>query len=83
MGVGEGGEMSLRKHIETQTDKAVLLEHLKICIYIHGISPVAQWERIGLPKQETQERWFLSLGWEDPREEEMATHSSVLSWSIP
>ena len=24
----------------------------------------------------------LSLGWEDPREEEMATHSSLLSWRI-
>ena len=24
-----------------------------------------------------------SLGWEDPREEEMATHSSILAWRIP
>ena len=24
-----------------------------------------------------------SLGWEDPLEEEMATHSSILSWEIP
>ena len=30
--------------------------------------------------QETQ-AW--SLGWEDPREEEMATHSSILVWKIP
>ena len=22
-------------------------------------------------------------GWEDPREEEMATHSSILAWRIP
>ena len=29
---------------------------------------------------ETQVR---SLGWEDPLEERMATHSSVLSWRIP
>ena len=29
--------------------------------------------------QETQVR---SLGWEDPQEEEMATHSSILSWKI-
>ena len=26
---------------------------------------------------------ILSLGWEDPLEEEMATHSSILVWSIP
>ena len=24
-----------------------------------------------------------SLGWEDPLEEEMVTHSSILSWNIP
>ena len=30
--------------------------------------------------QETQVR---SLGWEDPLEEKMATHSSILAWKIP
>ena len=30
-----------------------------------------------------QETWVLSLGREDPLEEEMATHSSVLAWRIP
>ena len=25
----------------------------------------------------------LSLGWEDPLEEEMAAHSSILAWEIP
>ena len=24
-----------------------------------------------------------SLGWEDPQEKEMATHSSILAWEIP
>ena len=33
--------------------------------------------------QEMQERQFWSLGQEDPLEEEMATHSSVLAWEIP
>ena len=27
--------------------------------------------------------WLQSLGWEDPLEEEMATHSSILAWEIP
>ena len=27
--------------------------------------------------------WVLSLGWEDPLEEEMETHSSILIWRIP
>ena len=26
-----------------------------------------------------QETWVQSLGWEDPQEEEMATHSSILA----
>ena len=26
---------------------------------------------------------FLSLGWEDPLEEGMATHSGILAWRIP
>ena len=29
------------------------------------------------------EAWILSLGWEDPLEEGMATHSSILAWRIP
>ena len=33
--------------------------------------------------QEMQETWVRSLGQEDPREEEMATHSSILAWKIP
>ena len=32
------------------------------------------------PMQETQVR---SLGWEDPLEKEMVTHSSILAWRIP
>ena len=27
--------------------------------------------------------WIRFLSWEDPLEEEKATHSSVLAWSIP
>ena len=29
------------------------------------------------------ETWIRSLGWEDPLEKEMATHSSTLAWKIP
>ena len=31
----------------------------------------------------TWETWVQSLGWEDPPEKEMATHSSILAWEIP
>ena len=29
------------------------------------------------------ETWVQSLGWEDPLEEGMAAHSSILAWRIP
>ena len=33
--------------------------------------------------QEMQETRVPSLGWEDPLEKEMITHSSILAWEIP
>ena len=30
-----------------------------------------------------RETWVQSLGWEDPLEEGLATHSSILAWRIP
>ena len=30
-----------------------------------------------------QETWVLFLDWEDPLEEGMATHSSILAWRVP
>ena len=44
---------------------------------------MAQWQRICLPTRKTQETLVWSLGWEDPQEEEMATHSSILAWKVP
>ena len=32
--------------------------------------------------QQMQEMWVWSLGWEVPLEEEMTTHSSILTWKI-
>ena len=33
--------------------------------------------------QETQKMWVQSMDWEDPLEEEMATHPSILAWENP
>ena len=33
--------------------------------------------------QEMQEDQVRSLGWEDPLEEEVTAHSSILAWKIP
>ena len=46
----------------------------------YGASLIAQSVK-NLPA--VQETWALSLGWEDPLEKEMATHSSILAWKIP
>ena len=43
-------------------------------------SPVAQMVK-NLPAM--PETRFRSLGWEDPLEKGMATHSSILAWRIP
>ena len=31
---------------------------------------------------ELRETWNLSLGWEDPLEKEMETHSNIFAWEI-
>ena len=49
---------------------------------LNGASPMAQLKSL-LAVQEMQEAWVQSLGREDPLEEDMATHSSVLAWRIP
>ena len=33
--------------------------------------------------QKPQDMRVRSLGWEDPLEESMGTHSSILAWEIP
>ena len=33
--------------------------------------------------KETEETQIQLLGWEDPLEEEMATHARILAWKIP
>ena len=42
-------------------------------------SQVTQWLRLLLSMQEA---WVQSLGWDDPLEKGMATHSSILAWEI-
>ena len=47
-------------------------------MYTYRASPIAL---TNLPAK--QETWVRSLGEEDPQEKEMATHSSVLAWTVP
>ena len=67
------------------------IEYLVISLYLpffkilcqfpnSGASLVAQMVK-NLPSM--WETWVQSLGWEDPLEEGMATHTSILVWRIP
>ena len=47
---------------------------------IYAVSLAAQRVKRLLAMRET---WVRSLGWEDPLEKEMTTHSSTLAWKIP
>ena len=51
-----------------------------MCIYSDWASLVPQTVK-NLPAM--QETYVPSLGWEDPLEKGMATHSSILAWRIP
>ena len=59
-------------------------QHLTQCLSAYlGASQPALWQRIRLPMQEIQETQVGLLGQEDPLEEEMAVHSSILAWRTP
>ena len=66
-----------------QTPKSILI---KILIADTGNSVAVQWLG-GSPVVKNlpavQETWVQFLCWEDPLEEGMATHSSILAWGIP
>ena len=56
--------------------------HILLYIYIHTYIHIYVAQMVkSLPA--VQETWVQSLDWEDPPEEGMATHSSILSWRIP
>ena len=57
--------------LETNRDHSVVFEITSLVVQRLKCLP-AMWET-----------WVQSLGWEDPLEKEMATHSSILAWRIP
>ena len=48
----------------------------------HTLLVLSRWLS-GKESPAKQETWVRSLGWEDPLEEEMTTHWSILAWEIP
>ena len=56
---------------------------LLLCILCaHWALQVAQWIKNPPAVQETQETWVRSLGQEDPLDDGMAIHLSILAWRI-
>ena len=69
---------------------AATLGHLEPYLFIHSsICSFNNYTRAYLVAQTVKnlsamwETWVQSLGWEDPLEEGMVTHSSLLAWRIP
>ena len=83
------GEISMRTYIQglfrvAARQQNLILAHQNLGYLYRGpngvrTSLVAQTVK-RLPT--VQETWVQSLGWEDPLEKEMATHSSILAWKI-
>ena len=61
-------------------DMATILKELLFTYSLLGASLVVQTVK-NLPAM--RETWVQSLGQEDPLEKGMATHFSILAWSIP
>ena len=74
-GMGEPGGCHLWGHTESDTTEVTQQQQQS-----QGASLVSQMVK-NLPAM--REIWVRSLGWEDPLEEGMATHSSILAWTIP
>ena len=52
-------------------------------LILRRASQEAQWVKNLPAMQKMQEMQVQSLGWEDPPDQGMATHSSILAWTIP
>ena len=77
-------KQSILKEISPEYSLEELMLKLKLQSFGHLIqrtdSLVAQMVKCLPAMQETRVQF---LGWEDPLEKEMATHSSTLAWKIP
>ena len=71
------------------TREAYRMNLIRICKGITWLSPRYNTTKASLVAQmvknlpSMQETWVWSLGWEDPLEEGMATHSIILAWRTP
>ena len=72
------GEISVQIHYSFLIGP--LFFKININNFLYGASLVTQWQRIHLLMQEV---WVQFLGQEDPLEQEVATHPSIVAWEFP
>ena len=70
------------KHIRGSGDGRTLVLNKMIGVAKKGFPGSSEVKNLPAV-QETKEMSVQSLGWEDPLEEGMATHSSIIAWRIP
>ena len=80
-------EENLRGHHGVSGHASFILKKEPIAIVswyvLYRASLTVQWLKNSPAMQEVQKTRVWSLGWEDPLEKELATHSSILAWRIP
>ena len=69
----------------TAPEGSMILKHPRCLtpLSTRGVSYLTRCKQNPPANAETLEMWTGSLGWEDPLEEDMATHSSIPAWRIP
>ena len=51
--------------------------------YLYPLVAMESWARFNISDTSFSFFFLIIMGWEDPLEEGMATHSSILAWRIP
>ena len=54
-----------------------------LLVYLFSFFFYKKYTRLSVQSTCIAETWVQSLGWEDPLDEGMTTHSSILAWRIP
>ena len=69
--------------------QSVSISRLPLPLCLPGMFPLQishfslPWWLSGKESTRSEETWIQSLGWKDPLEKEMETHSSILAWEVP
>ena len=81
-------------HLLKENKRVILKRYASPCSLQHNLQQLIYWKNVSLQWASLLaqmvkdlpalwETWVWSLGWEDPLEEGMATHSNILAWRIP